>query len=173
MYNSYDIRQLFVKLLIYQGVILITFLFTYFFFLIIFFKNPQLIADQGQIVLCIAQWDSRVYLPSFFYIVYKYKNGEARIVRIQYFTNTQKVYNRHGISLRCLLPTCSWPIRREVDDTWPNLFPPYFWLTCHFFSIQVYMYDHKQEHSFILEFSFYLRVQCVLNYMVNFELFIL
>lgn len=65
MYNSYDIRQLFVKLLIYQGVILITFLFTYYFFLIIFFKNPQLIADQGQIVQCIAQWDYRVYLPSF------------------------------------------------------------------------------------------------------------
>lgn len=169
MYNSYDVRQLFVELLIYQGVILITFLFTYF-FLYIFFKNPQLLTKDKS--FCVLHNEIIVFTYLVFYIVYKYKNG-ARIVRIQYFTNTQKVYNRHGISLRCLLPTCSWPIRREVDDTWPNLFPPYFWLTCHFFSIQVYMYDHKQEHSFILEFSFYLRVQCVLNYMVNFELFIL
>lgn len=160
MYNSYDIRQLFVELLIYQGVILITFLFTYYFFLIIFFKNPQLIADQGQIVQCIAQWDSRVYLPSFFYIVYKYKNG-ARIVRIQYFTNTQKVYNRHGISLRCLLPTCSWPIRREVDDTWPNLFPPYFWLTCHFFSTGIHVRSQTRAFFHTRIFLLFESTMCI------------
>lgn len=38
--------------------------------------------------------------------------------------------------------------------------------------LQVYMYGHKQEHFFILHFSFYLRVQCVLNDVV-FELVII
>lgn len=158
MYNSYDIRQLFVKLLIYQGVILITFLFTYFFFCIFFFKNPQLLTKDKS--FCVLHNEILVFTYLVFYIVYKYKNW-ARIVRIQYFTNTQKVYNRHGISLRCLLPTCSWPIRREVDDTWPNLFPPYFWLTCHFFSTGIHVRSQTRAFFHTRIFLLFESTMCI------------
>lgn len=98
MYNSYDIRQLFVELLIYQGVILITFLFTYLFFLIIFFKNPQLIADQGQIVQCIAQWDYRVYLPSFFFTLYI----NIRMEHVLCVSNILQIHKRYIIGMEFL-----------------------------------------------------------------------
>lgn len=39
---------------------------------------------------CVLHNEIIVFTYLVFYIVYKYKNG-ARIVRIQYFTNTQKV----------------------------------------------------------------------------------
>lgn len=148
MYNSYDIRQLFVKLLIYQGVILITFLFTYF-FKWIFFKNPQLIADQGQIVQCITQWDSRVYLPSFLTL---YIN--IRMVKhILCVSNILQIYKRYIIGMEFLSGVYYLPVRDLFGERSMILDPIcslliFDWHVISF--LQVYMYGHKQEHSFIL-----------------------
>lgn len=166
MYNSYDIRQLFVKLLIYQGVILITFLFTYFFFLIFFFKNPQLIADQGQIVQCIAQWDSRVYLPSFFFTLYI----NIRMEHVLCVSNILQIHKRYIIGMEFLSGVYYLPVPDLFGERSMILDPICSLLIFDWHVISfLYRHKHKQEHSFILEFSFYLRVQCVLN----FELFIL
>lgn len=115
---------------------------------------------------CVLHNEVLVFTYLVFYIVYKYKNG-ARIVRIQYFTNTQKVYNRHGISLRCLLPTCSWPIRREVDDTWPNLFPPYFWLTCHFFSTGIHVRSQTRAFFHTRIFLLFESTMCIKFWIIH------
>lgn len=143
MYNSHDIRQLFVKLFIYQGVILITFLFTYF-FLYIIKKNPQLLTKDKS---CSVLHNVILVFTYLVFTLYKYKNGGARIMYINILQIHTKGNNRHGIPLRCLLPTWFWPIRREVDDTWPNLFPPYFWLTCHFFSKGIHVRPQTRAFS--------------------------
>lgn len=96
MYNSYDIRQLFVKLLIYQGVILITFLFTYFFFCIFFFKNPQLLTKDKS--FCVLHNEILVFTYLVFFTLYI----NIRMEHVLCVSNILQIHKRYIIGMEFL-----------------------------------------------------------------------